>query len=363
MLHFPDWFGAGYPMQRRQCKQALPAIRCLHPNREVATVRCQTNMMGTSLSQPTTPPDPASNILLELPVRVTWFGDRPLVEWRRVSLAAIRGPLFEVAVAGAPLAKLAPLDELDASVGPGPIKGAIHHTWRCGSTLICAQFNAAARTLALSEPYLFSNLLVGHAQPPELAQRRIRQLAGALGTALRPVADHVVIKWPGLLAQHRAELEAALPEVQGIFLHRDPLAVVASLIRRPLGSAFDLPRSYFGALPSGVEPDSLLGAVHLIAATCRAVAASSVLRRCDYAALPAATATQIAPWFGIALDERDRAALAEAAQWHSKHPPGTSRFTADPVLPDGPEVTAQAEQAAAIIAPALDLVRTRLDPL
>lgn len=313
--------------------------------------------------QPTIPPDPGTDILLDLPVRVIWFGDRPLVEWRRLALAAIRGPLFEAAVAGASLVKLEPLDALDPDIGPGPISGAIQHTWRCGSTLLCAQFNALSRTVALSEPYLFSNLLVGRTQPPELAQRRIRQLAGALGTALRPVADQVVIKWPGLLAQHRAELEAALPEVQSIFLYRDPLAVVGSLMRRPLGFAFDLPRSYFGALPSGTDPDSLLGAAHLIAATCRAVAESPMLRRCDYADLPAATAAQIAPWFGIALDERNRAALAEAARWHSKQPPGVSRFTSDPAMPAGLEVTARAEQAAAIIAPALDLVRARLEPL
>lgn len=311
----------------------------------------------------THPHDSADHDLLALPVRVTWLGETPMLEWRRLGLSAARGAMFEDAVKGARITRLEPLDGLDEAAGPGPLAGAIHHTWRCGSTLLCAQFNAVPRTIALSEPYLFSNLLVGREQPPALAAARIRKLAGALGGALAGVADRVVIKWPGLLAQHAAALEAALPEVRGIFMHRDPAAVVASLVRQPLGPVLGLARRYLGDLPPGIDPDGLLGTAHLIAASCRGAARARHLRRCCYAQLPQAAWTGIAPWFGIPLAEQAQAAMAEAALWHSKRPPGARRFTGDPAWSFTQHDRAEVEAAIAVIDAGLTTVKASLTPL
>lgn len=298
---------------------------------------------------------------IAMPVRVTWLGDLPLVEWRAVGLTEARGPRFYEAAERAAVLRIAPLDEAPDPAGPIAISGTIQHIWRCGSTLLCAQFNAVPGCLALSEPFVFSNLLVGRVQDRELARIRIRKLAGLLAGAVQDFADHLVIKWPGLIGQHAAQLEQALPEVPGIFLHRRPRDVLASMLREPLGEALGLPQSYFGAMPAAADRDSLLGAAYLIAGTCAEVAAATRLRHCNYERLPAATAERIAPWFGITLDPSGHDAMAASAQWHSKHPRGTRAFSGDlPPLVDDRTLIADAE---AVIEPALARTLAALQPV
>ncbi|HEX4847831.1 MAG TPA: hypothetical protein VFV30_06780 [Novosphingobium sp.] len=285
---------------------------------------------------------------LELPGRVVWFGNQPVLEWRRLDLADALGPRFYESALKAPVVRIQALDTIPEE-GLERVAGLILHAWRCGSTLLCALFNTAPRTVALSEPSCFSDLLVGIEQEPALAAARIRKLAACFGHALAGVADRVVIKLPGLLAQHAEEIEDALPEVPVIFLHREAGAVVQSLLREPIGNLSAAPARYRGSMPASAAPESLLFTASIIAENTRAIAKTRRVHCCDYRHLPALTWQGIAGHFGLALSEADCQRMAEAAQWHSKFRPGVRRFTGDAAVDPVPG----AEQAVAVIASAL----------
>ena len=299
-----------------------------------------------------------------LPVAVVWAGDVPMVEYRWFPHKHLSRWFIEPAVARAKVARILPLDSLPFPAGPLSLRGYIHHVWRCGSSLLCRQLETFPRTVALGEPYFLADLLSKPGQPPALLSERIRKLIGAVCNALEPVADNVVIKWPGHLAQHAAEIASALPEVPGIFLHRAPVEVLASMERNSLGLFDKLPESYRGRLAVAQGTDSSFAAVaHVIAANCDAAAAVKTLRHVDYADLPDATVTAIAPFFGFTVDAAAAAAMIAAAGPHSKDNSRQRAFSDDSQAKRG-EASAEAHRLAAeVITPALARLIATLPPI
>lgn len=305
-------------------------------------------------------------VTLTVPAAVIWNGSSPVVEFREISMTALDAPFWEQTLAKGRIVAVRPLDTLPLPDGPLALVGAVHHIWRCGSTLVCRQFSALADCYALSEPYVFSNLIVGHPQPVEVLEARVRRLLGALQQALAPVATRLVIKWPGLLAQHARELAEALPEVPMVFLHRDPVEVLASIKREPLGTIRNLSAEYLGGANRQLadeSPDTPEILAHMIAHNCRHAAAAPRLRHCDYNRLPLATPDAIAPFFGMALGADDRRAMRETANWHSKAGRGGAPFTSDSDLNQRAADSELRRLAEEVIAPALAEVRAKLEPV
>jgi hypothetical protein len=299
-----------------------------------------------------------------LPVAVVWADDVPMVEYRWFPQKHLSRWFIEPAVARAKVARIMPLDSLPLPSGPLSLRGYIHHIWRCGSSLLCRQLETFPRTVALGEPYFLADLLSKPGQSPSLVAERIRKLIGAVCTALEPIADRVIIKWPSHLSQHAAEIAAALPEVPGLFLHRAPVEVLASMERNPLGLFDKLPDSYRGRLAVGRGATNSFAAVaSVIAANCDAAAAVKTLRHVDYARLPMATVTDIAPYFGFTVDAAAATAMIAAAVPHSKDNSRQRTFSSDSQSKRD-EASAEAHMLAAeVIAPALNRLIATLPPI
>jgi len=151
-------------------------------------------------------------------------------------------------------------------------------------------------------------------------------LQSALGCFVRPDGNRLLraylkcTSWTVLIAGTMAE---CTPSVPGVFIHRDPLLVLASIHRAAPGwaqSGSDL-AARFGIVSSA---DPLEQAVHFLAAFLRSaldaeahgilklVAYPNILDRFINGDLPA--------YFGYEVDEATRVRMIAAAKYHSKEP-------------------------------------------
>lgn len=260
---------------------------------------------------------------LIVPAQVVWLGETPLVEMRRISKAALAQAFWDDIVAKAPIVAVLRLDGQTLPEGRVPLRGAIFHTYRCGSTLLCRQMSALPGVYAAAEPSFLSQLVFGGHNDPQALRDRILKLVALLAGGLG-VPD-IVVKWPGLLADRAGALVAALHDVPMLFLHRDPVEVLASIDRAPLGNTAAAPQAVGLAMPSGETGETARAAV-VIAHLCRCVAAVPSLRRMDYARLDP---VRVARHFGLPIGDAERAAMAAAGAWHAKGVPGKIAFVSD----------------------------------
>lgn len=301
---------------------------------------------------------------LVLPLRLVWDGDVPIVMFGAVASDRLRAPFWHDAIADPlEIVALKPLDAFAYNDSELKVAGGIYHMTRCGSTLLMRQFGRLPRVMPLSEPEIFAQLLDGPPAPAALTARRLRQLLAAHRDALSPVADRLVLKWLGLCAHHANVIAAAVPEVPTVYLHRDPVEVLASIERNALGGTDAVRPRHLGAGFGAVPDDPIEVAALLIAYGCRALAHVPGLRSLDYATLPDATVDRVAPFFRFALSDADRAAMQAAAQTHSKDPADAEVFA-----PDAAEKRRRATPHAValahrIVQPALDIVLATTTPL
>ncbi len=299
-------------------------------------------------------------------MRIVWVGAVPLVAMGRIDLRLMNGAFWYDDVSRhAVVEQLVPLDSIAIDIDALGLIGAVHHMTRCGSTLIMRQISAVPGLFGVSEPIVFQQLLDGPAAEPALTRRRIRTMVALHRDALRGRADRFAIKWMATMAHHAAALAHALPEVPMLFLHRDPAAVMRSIIREPLGeparggSAKLAPSLRLAGLaPDVTIDDPVERLAHLVAGSCIAAAQTGGMVRLDYADLPDATPDAIFPYFGLSVSDADRAAVRDAARGHSKRP--ASPFLEPPTCPDDAKAEALSNR---IVAPAVALLTERLSPL
>jgi hypothetical protein len=144
-----------------------------------------------------------------------------------------------------------------------------------------------------------------------------------------------------------------------IFLHRDPVEVLASIERESLGGLRHArPHHAHGQPDPQAEPRSRTRiCAEAIATACLAIAPAPGVRSLDYRLLPGATAAFVAPLFGLTPDARMVAAAAD-----------NSKARGRPFVPDAAEKQAVAgpevcELARTVIGPALAVVLRALDPV
>ncbi len=292
---------------------------------------------------------PPSSDHCEVPARIVWLGDRPLVEMRRISVSALSEAFWDDLCAAAPIVAVRPLDDQPLPLGAGPLCGAIFHTYRCGSTLLCRQLSALPSVYAIAEPSFLSQLVLGHPQEPSVLRDRILKVLALLSRGLGARGQMIVVKWPGMLADHAACLVEALPEVPMVFLHRDPLEVLASIEQRPLSNAAGAPAALRLAIPEG-ETSATMQAAMVIAHLCRKMAQVPSIRHCDYKRLDP---VRVAQHFGLDTGEAKQAAMAMAANWYSKAAPGSGRFVDDSAAKRAGASAGVRQTADRILAPAL----------
>lgn len=261
----------------------------------------------------------------EVPARIVWLEHRPLVEMRRIPLSALNEAFWDNACLSAPIIAVRPLDDEPLPLDAGPLSGAIFHTYRCGSTLLCRQLSAMPSGYAIAEPSFISQLVLGCVQDPPLLRARLLKVLALLSRGLGGQGQRIVVKWPGMLADRASLLAEALPDVPMIFLHRDPVEVLVSIEQRPLGNAERAPAALGLTLPADGASLTHQAAL-VIAYLCSKLAQVPTIRHCDYRRLDPVV---VAHHFGLGLNKAEQAKMVQAGTWYSKSLPGSWRFVDD----------------------------------
>lgn len=307
--------------------------------------------------------EPLTPLFYDLPSKVIWQGERPLVELRRVLPEHLTLPFWDDIVGQGQVVGFRSLDSSPIPTGV-PLSGGIFHTYRCGSTLLCRQLSALPGTFALAEPNCVSQLITGAPQDAALLRARLLKLFGLVKQGLGVRGERLVIKWLGHLADRSAEITAALPDVPMLFLHRDPVEVLASIERRPLGNMQGVPEH-----PQAPGADGDAGSRNLqkvaamLAGMCRAVAKTDGISRLDYTDLSEPTMALLVKYFGLTVDDAGFAAMRAAGTWYSKAAVGAVAFADDSAAKRTESSALARDLARAIVVPALREVTASLPHL
>lgn len=208
-----------------------------------------------------------------------------------------------------------------AAVAPGLApSGFVLHLSRCGSTLVARMLGALPSTLVLSEPGPLDTVLRGG------RVEEVRAMVAALGQPRRPHHRHLVVKLDAWALLAVPTLLAAFPGVPVVLLHRDPVEVLVSQLRRRGWHMVpgSLPPGVLGLTPEqavALPPEDYAAAV--IGAFCRAAVEKLPADRAlivGHRDLPAAVPDAVAAHFGIPCDEGDRRAMLAVAARDAKNP-------------------------------------------
>lgn len=179
------------------------------------------------------------------PVNVRWVNNSPLIEWCNFENLVFTDPFFihtyfrlqeqqpnlRTIETSAETLKFIIKDGL----GLEP-SGFIFHTSRCGSTLISRLLAQSELVLSLGEP----DPILGMLEYPEticnaqIAQW-LKELILVLGRPRRPSEDYYVIKFTSYHLFHLPLIQKAFPEVPCLFVYREPVEVIASVLNKPTG--------------------------------------------------------------------------------------------------------------------------------
>lgn len=201
----------------------------------------------------------------------------------------------------------------------------ILHVSRCGSTLLSRMLAALPDNLVVSEARIFDDILRGGREDRSIADDArvawLHHAVAAFAASQASAPARVVIKLDCWHVFEIARLRRAFPDTPLLFVHRDPIEVVVSLMRRP---SYTLVRDTVTPAEIGVTRDerdamsreelaaSILGAFLREAAHHR-----EHLIPVSYESLPAAV------WIGLPglpVTEEDVALLRRAAEADAKEP-------------------------------------------
>ena len=258
----------------------------------------------------------------------------PAVEWVWSDGGRFSEPFFEDTVVrlrqtnpanrGAirPQTPLAALREIPEGL---PVAGLIFHVSRCGSTLLARMLAAVPHHLVASEPQIVDDLLrLDLPDSPIAESERIALLRGAVNALSQPPAGGASRLFIKLDCWHLFSLpllRRTFPDAPLIFVYRDPLEVLVSLMRRP---SLTLVRGTVTPEQLGVaahERDRMSAEEHAAAILGAFYRTASFHRRhlipIGYRELPQAATTRIP---ALALTDDEREAMLAAANSNAKSP-------------------------------------------
>lgn len=135
---------------------------------------------------------------------------------------------------------LAPVSSLHEATGSAPHltpAGFVFHMSRCGSTLVSRQLGALFGSVVVSEAGVIDEVLRARLGNPELGEAEqaqwLRSLLAVLGRQANEADGRLFVKFDAWHSLFLPQILRAFPDVPWIFLYRDPLEVLVSLMRRP----------------------------------------------------------------------------------------------------------------------------------
>jgi hypothetical protein len=270
------------------------------------------------------------------PVALHLDAPTPSIEWADFGSLRFTEPFFDDTVARwaaahppprvvrTDLDALAVLDQAP-SLDPG---GFIFHLSRCGSTLLTRSLQQLPGCVVVSEPAMINQVLQADAAviDEETRLRLLRLLIRAFGRVRFGDERYYVLKLSSWNVRKLDVFRSAFPKTPLLWLQRKPAEVIASLLAREpewrqelrmpefAAALFDMTADEAAAADPAVLYASALTSLLKAAHT----APPTALRTIDYADLPQAAWTTVAPYFGLAPDAGDIALMAAQARFYSK---------------------------------------------
>jgi hypothetical protein len=201
--------------------------RYLAPNQAVAVIRETPGLIPIAITQSD---------------RLVWLdiGDCPLSEWKfRFS---IRNLIERVGVGGCFATSLDLLQhpglDLDTQLRPA---GFIFHMSKCGSTLLSKILDQSPAHVVLKEPTPFHERFWRHltddwgraVEPNEANLRMIRNLLQAMGRIRLSQQTSYFVRFRSWTVAFVETIQRAFPETPCLFMYRDPVEVMASILSKP----------------------------------------------------------------------------------------------------------------------------------
>lgn len=280
-----------------------------------------------------------------VPSRLWWHEGRPAVTWTELGELRFDRPFFHqtldaaLARPEAPAPRHSGLETLveearraeAAGESLAPPSGLIFHMSRCGSTLLSSSLACESTALVLGEPNPLGDYFeVAQALPPAERLQLLRALLILLGR--RRSGERVfVIKAMSQLTVFLPFLLHALPEARWVFVYRDPVEVLVSLME---GESF---LAGLHARPQRAELWSGIPAAEVAALTPADFAARMLARICATAAeagerdpsrmralthpwAPETAIEGVAPFLGVEMSAAAQQQARDLALRDAKHP-------------------------------------------
>ena len=274
------------------------------------------------------------------PIRLSWDGRQPIVDWCLTEGVPFTDPFFDQTVERCfrdPCRLLfrrkTGIEEVGRFVAdhPGlPPAAFVFHMSRCGSTLLAQMLATVPAHLVLSEAGPIDWVLRAHWERPEVSEddrgRWLRGIVGAMGQRRDDRQQRLFVKFDAWSVLDLPVVRRAFPDVPWLFLYRDPVEVLVSHSRR-LGAH---------VIP-GVLPPALLGMSAAEVASCPPVEyqARVLARICDaaldhlddplanfveYHQLPGFVVSHLPCVCALRIDEPDLDRMLRAARRDAKNP-------------------------------------------
>lgn len=271
------------------------------------------------------------------PVRLDFSGPAPAVYWADLSAERFVEPFFDQTVtrwASGPTARplvrtgLEALVALDGEPSLEPA-GIIFHLSRCGSTLVSRLLGTLPGVVVLAEPGPLNSILGLDRVDEATLVKLVRLLVRALGRCRHGDERRLVLKCTSWNIRHREVLAAAFPDTPWVWVQRDPVRVLASLLANPPGWLGPQAEPRAAARRFGLDPAAIPAmtraefAARALGAMLEAAATDPARRLCvDHADLPDAVWQRVAPHFGLATDPAAIARMIDGSRFYSKDPAG-----------------------------------------
>jgi hypothetical protein len=278
------------------------------------------------------------------PIRLTLERPEPVVDWCDLRGIAFREPFFMQTVARwanqaadggeAPRQVVrTALSTLEAVDGVGEClepSGFIFHMSRCGSTVLSRLFGVVPDTVVISEADPINTFL--EADPNELNEAALvaclRLMIRALGRKRFGDERHFVVKFSSWNVRRLDLLRAAFPGVPWIFVYRQPIEVISSVLKGIPGwmqlQRFPEQAQHLLGIPAteceGMRPEEFCA--RGLASFCGAALAADTGEALfiNYRDLPQAAWGPVAHHFHIPLAAEHVARMREEARYYAKDP-------------------------------------------
>lgn len=276
-----------------------------------------------------------------MPIRVWMSEDGPLVHWFRFPARAGADAYFSDTVARAAkrpfnlaFGRTTSIDdamrvasEREAIVPAG----FIFHMSRCGSTLVSKSLGLVPATHVIAEAGPINDVLTLSGIDDETRIAWLRAIVTLLTPATLRGDARVVVKLDAWNARSLDVVLEAFPDVPWVFIHRDPVEVLASHMRTfsYMMSAANAPAALGMPITDAIRIGREEYCARVLAEILESIRrfGASPQQCVSYTELPDALWSRVAPAFGMTLSDRDVARIRENAKYHAKRP--EQLFTAD----------------------------------